>query len=563
MELKKNHNKVLLTTAISYTNGSPHIGHLYEAILADFIKRVYLLAGVETKLLTGTDEHGKKIQTTALEQGIKPIELCDKYSKEFEQMSRQLGSSYDHFIRTTDQTHKQLVTNTINSINKKDPSPIYLGEYSGYYNVREETYVTETQASQTNYCDPITSKPYEIVKEPTYYFVMKNFMDEIISTTNTLVPPHFQEEIKTRVEKGLEDLSITRTTFNWGIPYPSVGLGSGSGSGSGSDNHVIYVWFDALLNYVTGKNILFGNELDETSIIPISPISPISPIHLIGKDIMWFHSVIYPAILKASGYGELMPRKILVHGFVLDKEGKKMSKSLGNVITNQELFESYPVEAIRYYMISNTILGQDFKFDPENLTNLFNGVLINNFGNLFQRISKIAKPMEKELNEYLNKKNVLNQIKITQSKAKTVVENFLTNWDFLQYNNSLNELITNSNKSLTDKKPWALNNSLDNNLENELKIKIIGEIIIEFHSSMCLMLPIIPSKIIRLAEYWGWENKMIFEPDITLKFNIPDKMIAFSYLKTITPEKKQVSEKTSSKKKQVSNKDESKSNSNH
>ena len=506
MNFSDKDTKILLTTAISYTNGSPHIGHLYEAVLADFIKRVSLMAGqTDTKLLTGTDEHGKKIQTTAQSQGLEPIELCNKYSKEFEQMNLQLDSSYDYFIRTSDQVHKDLVSNTIGNImiNSDDSTkPIYLGEYSGYYNVREETYVTETQASQTNYLDPITSKPYEIVKEPSYYFVLNNYINEINNTTNTIVPYHFQEEIKTRLEKGLEDLSITRTTFDWGIAFPNQLIDS--------DKHIVYVWFDALLNYVTGKKILFSDS------------NNVKPIHLIGKDILWFHSVIYPGILKAGEYDDLMPDKILVHGFVLDKEGKKMSKTLGNVITNQELFNSYPIEAIRYYLITNTILGQDFKFDPDNLTNLYNNVLIKDFGNLFQRINKIAKPLERELNSWLTKSDTMESVKSTQIKTLTIVQNFLTNWDFLEYNNYLGEMISNLNKTLTEKKPWTL--------EPEQQVIEIGNILINFHSVLCLIYPIIPSKTKTLAKYWGWENKINLTSDINLQFDNTEKPIAFEYI---------------------------------
>lgn len=525
MDFLDTDTKILLTTAISYTNGSPHIGHLYEAVLADFIKRVSLMAGfADTKLLTGTDEHGKKIQTTAESQGLEPIELCNKYSKEFEQMNKQLDSGYDYFIRTSEQVHKELVSGTINNIMTNSSNsilPIYLGEYSGYYSIREESYVTETQASQTNYLDPVTSKPYEIVKEPSYYFALSNYMDVINRTIDTIVPSHFRDEIKTRLDKGLEDLSITRTTFNWGIPFPNLP--------ADSDKHVVYVWFDALLNYVTGKQILFSNS------------NKVKPIHLIGKDILWFHSVIYPGILKAGGYDDLMPDKILTHGFVLDKEGKKMSKSLGNVITNQELFTNYPVEAIRYYLITNTILGQDFKFDPDYLINIYNNVLIKNFGNLFQRINKIAKPLERELNNWLAQSDSSELVRLTQLKIITVFQNFLTNWDFLEYNSYLNELIGNLNKTLTEKKPWSL--------EQEQQVIEIGHILINFHSILCLIYPIIPSKTIKLAGYWGWENKINLHTDINLRFDNTDKPIAFEYIEKKESVYKDV--KTSKNKKNV------------
>jgi methionyl-tRNA synthetase len=517
---------ILLTTAISYTNGSPHIGHLYEAVIADFIKKIYEQVGLQVKLLTGTDEHGKKIQTTAQENQIEPIELCNKYSKEFELMNLKLGSGYDYFIRTTDQTHKELVVNSIKHIlesqSKLDPI-IYLGEYSGYYNVREECYVTETQASQTNYLDPITSKPYEIVKEPTYYFVQSKYLNEISNCIEQINPPDFREEIKSRLEKGLEDLSISRTGFTWGIKFPSdddIGsdnnnIGTDNNDSTKVDSHVIYVWFDALLNYVTGKNILFGANNQN-----------VKPVHLIGKDILWFHSVIYPAILKALGYENLMPWKILTHGFVLDKEGKKMSKSIGNVITNQELFDTYPVEAIRYYLITNTILGKDFKFDPDNLINSYNNILIKDFGNLFQRLLKIVKPIQSELNKYFE----VNQEKIKNKKEKYTQEliKFTITWDFLEFNNLLSTIITHANKTLTDKKPWAIHEILT-------QVEILGEIMLDYNIGMCLMYPIIPDKVLQLAGYFGWDNKLCLgSNDINIKIDdSTNKIIAFESIKQI------------------------------
>lgn len=506
---------ILLTTAISYTNGSPHIGHLYEAVLADFIKRIYQITGTNVKLLTGTDEHGKKIQTTAQEQKLEPIELCNKYSKEFEQMNKKLNSSYDYFIRTTDQTHKELVIDSIiNILKSQDISnpTIYLGEYSGYYNVREECYITEIQASQTNYLDPVSFKPYEIVKEPTYYFTQSKFIDNINDCVSKINPPEFCEEIKSRLEKGLDDLSITRTSFSWGIKYPEFP------SSNNVDSHIVYVWFDALLNYITGKNILYGSDNQN-----------VKPIHLIGKDILWFHTVIYPAILKASGYDNLMPWKILTHGFVLDKDGKKMSKSLGNVITNQELFELYPVDSIRYYLITNTILGKDFKFDHDNLIGSYNNILIKDFGNLFQRLLKITKPIQLELNKYFEQ-----NIQIIKEKKQLYcsrVKKFTSNWDFTEYNNLLSSLITDSNKILTEKKPWSIEvvGSVDE------QIKVLGTILIDFNIEMCLMYPIIPEQVLKLASYFGWTNKLILDSyDIQVSIDESvGKIIAFESIKPI------------------------------
>ena len=516
MEQVEQKDKLLITTAISYTNGSPHIGHLYEAILADFIKRIHqVINQSDVKLLTGTDEHGKKIQTTAKDQNITPIQLCDKYSTEFKEMNQKINSSFDYFIRTTEPAHKKLVSNAIENIlttQTGDNPIIYLGEYSGYYNVREECYITQIQASQTNYIDPISSKPYEIVKEPSYFFKLDKYDKEISECVSKITPSHFIPEIQSRLDKGLEDLSITRTGFNWGIPFPS------------NNSHTIYVWFDALLNYITGQNILFGsNNVDKPKTI-----------HLVGKDIIWFHSVIYPAILCASyptaNYNKHI-NKILVHGFILDKEGRKMSKSLGNVISNEYLLSTYPIEAIRYYLISNTILGQDFKFDSSNLVNMYNNVLIKNFGNLFQRLLKVIKPVQKEINEYLTTQTIISNVfKEKISNCINMLSKFVIEYNFDLYHNYLNNLISISNKDLTEKKPWTL--------ELEEQVEILSYMVIDFYLTMCLMYPIIPTKVLELGTHFGWDRFDMRLEQINI--NIPpnsNKIIAFESIKTIQEEK--------------------------
>lgn len=503
--MKDNTEKILITTAISYTNGNPHIGHLYESILADFIKKVYqinTLIPSNVKLLTGTDEHGKKIQTNAQELGIEPSQLCDKYSNEFKQMNLKIGTSFNYFIRTTEPTHKNLVSNTIKKIlDSTNSNSIYLHTYKGYYSIREEIFISDIQAALTNYQDPVTFKPYDIINEPTYYFKQSKYIQNIYTCVQTINPPEFKKDIIHKLEKGLDDLSISRTSFTWGIPFPN------------DSTHIVYVWFDALLNYITGANILFENS------------NNIKMIHIIGKDILWFHSVIYPAILAASDLNNLTPYKILTHGFVLDKDGNKMSKSLGNVINIQELFNLYSIEAIRYYFITNTILGKDFKFDPDNLSNNYNNILVKDFGNLFQRLFKIIKPIHLLLNDYFY--NNSDKIKSTKLFYIQQINNFLETFDFLFYNNLLFAIINNLNKTLSDKKPWTL--TIDEQIE------IVGEIMINFNIGMCLMYPIIPDKILKLAKYLNWNDKLnLYNFDIGLDIDITiNKIIAFDLEKKI------------------------------
>ncbi len=483
---------ILLTTAISYTNGSPHIGHLYESVLADFINRVYKITGHNSKLLTGTDEHGKKIQETAKSLNILPIELCNKYSEEFKQMNYKMRVEYDYFIRTTQSEHIKLVQESV--IKSQANFDIIKSEYSGFYNIREECFVSNHVAKQTNYLDPVTGKPYEIVNEPTYYFTTSNYLKEINQIIEKVFPEQYLIEIKTKLNslKSLEFLSITRTTFDWGIKFPS------------DYSHVIYVWFDALLNYVTGKNILFGNE-------------QVIPIHIIGKDILWFHSVIYPAILSSCGYRDLLPNKIITHGFILDSQGQKMSKSVGNAIDVQELMEKYPIDAIRYYLLTEASIGSDIKFSFDNLISKYNNVLIKNFGNLVQRIFNLIKPLESEINFTLNSENNQEIIIKNNNYYLDILKKFVQDHDISLYIDSVNLLISKLNKDLTDLQPWKLG--------LEEKVNILSNLLIYLKIIFVMLYPVIPNKIEEFSNWIGWEYKLNFNSDF--EFKIKDKEIKF------------------------------------
>jgi len=494
---------ILITTAISYTNGNPHIGHLYESVLADFLKKSFELFS-NVKLLTGTDEHGKKIESTAKSLSITPMELCNLNSQKFKSLNDKLGVNYDHFIRTTDDIHKKLVKESL--LKSHQSNDIYLSKYSGYYNVREECFVSDIDASQTNYNDPMTGKPYEKIIEESYFFRLEKYKDHIVNLLDKkLIIPSNRFSFDNRIDE-LKDLSISRTSFEWGIVFdinPNEGIVFDINPNH--NKHIVYVWFDALLNYVTGAKILYSDDqlIEKT-------------IHLIGKDIIWFHSVIYPAILKSCGYDKFQASNILVHGFILDKDGIKMSKSLNNVIEVDYLLTKFPIDAIRYYFIMETIWGEDIKFNEDRIKELYNNQLIKGFGNLFQRVFTLIRPIQNEINQSLINYNYIDKRKDFINKIRSFVEEYNHN----AYKEELLSLFQLANKELTDSKPW------DKSVSPENKIRLLIDQIIYLDFIMILLKPIIPNKIKELKNFLGWNDL-----DNSLKLNIcVDKIKAFNLI---------------------------------
>lgn len=341
-----------LTTAISYPNGLPHIGHLYESVLADFYKRaIALLPGHNRPYLqTGTDEHGKKIEQAAAAAGVTPAALCETNSAAFVELNKQLETDYDAFFRTSTLKHALTVQLVIAKL--IECGCIYLGTYVGWYCVREETFYSEHDAAATSYKDPVTGAPLERIEEPSYFFRMEPYRTQILEwlDTNPISPAGAATTILARLEKPLQDLSISRTGFTWGIKMPT------------DSTHIVYVWFDALLNYITGY-------------------TRGTPVHIIGTDIVWFHAVIYPAILLAADLP--LPGRILVHGFVTDSEGRKMSKSIGNVVSVDEAL-TVGLLPLRYHLLM-VPLGYNVQFNAEVAAQQFKTELVANFGNLVQR----------------------------------------------------------------------------------------------------------------------------------------------------------------------------------
>ncbi|PTM42901.1 methionine--tRNA ligase [Bosea sp. 124] len=368
--------KFYLTTAIHYTNGPPHIGHAYEMVASDAIARFKRLDGYDVFAMTGTDEHGQKVQRTAAQNGLSPKDFVDGIAGRFQQMEERLGCSFDRFIRTTDPDH---VPSTQELWRRMEANgDIYLAKYSGWYSVRDEAFYGEEETTLLPDGTRLGGQgtPVEWVEEESYFFRLKSYQDRLLSlyeeVPDFVSPPTRRNEIVSFVKGGLEDLSISRTTFDWGLPVP------------GDPKHVMYVWVDALNNYVTGTG--FPD--------PANPRAHYWPadVHIIGKDIVRFHAVYWPAFLMSAGLP--LPKRVFGHGFLLTK-GEKMSKSLGNVVDPFELADAYGVDQLRYFFLREVSFGQDGNYSHDAIVGRINADLANDLGNLAQRsLSMIAKNCE-------------------------------------------------------------------------------------------------------------------------------------------------------------------------
>ncbi|THV25195.1 methionine--tRNA ligase [Peteryoungia ipomoeae] len=366
-----------ITTAISYPNGKPHIGHAYELIATDAMARFQRLDGRDVFFLTGTDEHGQKMQQTARAEGISPEELAERNSNEFREMGKLLNSSNDDFIRTTEKRHHETVQEVWRRMEKN--GDIYKGGYAGWYSVRDEAYYheeeTELRADGVRYGPQGT--PVEWVEEESYFFKLSAYEDKLLKLyedqPDFIGPNERRNEVISFVKSGLKDLSISRTTFDWGIKVP------------GDDKHVMYVWVDALTNYITAT----GYVEDEKG--PRAKYWP-ADVHIIGKDIIRFHAVYWPAFLMSAGLP--LPKRVYAHGFLLNK-GEKMSKSLGNVVDPVNLVNHFGLDQVRYFFLREVSFGQDGSYSEVGIGTRINADLANGIGNLASRsLSMINKNCE-------------------------------------------------------------------------------------------------------------------------------------------------------------------------
>lgn len=428
-----------ITTAISYPNGAPHIGHAYEALATDSIARFKRLDGFNVFFLTGTDEHGLKMQKTAVEQGITPKELSDRNTALFQNMVVELNCSNDDFIRTTEKRHFESCAEIWKRM--QDNGDIYLDTYAGWYSVRDEAFYTEdeTQVNGDGVRIGPNGTPVEWTEEETYFFKLSAYQDRLMAHyeefPDFILPAQRRNEVVSFVKGGLLDLSVSRTTFDWGIPVPDA------------PGHIMYVWVDALTNYITGAG--FPDETSDT----FKTFWP-ADIHIVGKDILRFHAVYWPAFLMSAGIE--LPKRVFAHGFLFNR-GEKMSKSTGNVIDPITMAQHYGVDQMRYFFLREVPFGQDGNYSHEAIVNRINADLANDFGNLAQRsLSMIAKncdgiiPTPGELTS--EDRQIL-------ARADTLLEAVRTHMDIQALHSVLGEIwavVADANRYFASQEPWAL-----------------------------------------------------------------------------------------------------------
>ena len=427
-----------ITTAISYPNGAPHIGHAYEAIATDAIARFERLDGRDVYFLTGTDEHGIKMLQTARKEGMEAHELADQNTPKFQAMVLALECSNDDFIRTSEDRHHKASQAIRNQM--QQAGDIYLSKYSGWYSVRDEAYYDESELSVSEDGQKLSPQntPVEWVEEETFFFKLSRYQDQLLShyeaNPEFILPPERRNEVVSFVKGGLQDLSISRTTFDWGVKVPEV------------PEHVMYVWVDALTNYLTGLG--YPDDTDGR----LAHYWP-AKLHVIGKDILRFHAVYWPAFLLSAGIE--LPERVFAHGFLFNK-GEKMSKSVGNVVDPFSLIETYGVDQLRYFLLREVAFGQDGSYSHEAIVNRTNADLANDLGNLAQRslamIAKNCGGSVPEPGEFTDAdRAILARADGMHANARAVMETQALN----KYLDGVWSVVAEANRYFAGEEPWT------------------------------------------------------------------------------------------------------------
>ncbi len=478
-----------ITTPIYYPSAKPHMGHAYSSIIADFFARFKRIDGYKVYFLTGTDEHGLKIQRAAEKKGVEPLAFCDEISKTFKNLSKTLNLTNNDFIRTTESRHKKSVQYLWEELKKNDD--IYLSKYSGWYSVSDEAFYNEDEIEDLdNKKVAISSKsPVEWVDEESYFFRLSKWEKPLLEfyekNPDFISPASRKNEVISFVKSGLKDLSVSRKSFSWGIKVPN------------DNEHVIYVWLDALTNYISALN--YPNKDDEL----YKKFWPAS-VHLIGKDILRFHAIYWPAFLLAAKIAP--PKKVYGHGWILSNE-EKMSKSKGNILDPLEIIKQYGLDPLRYYLIKEVSFGNDGNISQERLEDCINSDLANNFGNLCQRVSAfVIKNCDSKVPEKIKFENddikILDEYSQNLDKLRSEIDNQNINY-YIDY--IVNRLFE-ANKYFNDQEPWKKK-------DDKIRLNTIVYTTLEIVRKVTFLLyPIIPQSSLKALKIFNLEEKdVIFQ----------------------------------------------------
>ena len=459
-----------ITTPIYYPSGNPHMGHAYSSILADVFARFKRNDNFNVFFLTGTDEHGLKIQKAAEKKGMEPLAYCDQISKIFKDLNKKLNLSNDDFIRTTEKRHYDSVKEIWNRLIKS--GDIYLSKYKGWYSVSDEAYYNEDEIVEKNNkkYSTFSGSAVEWVEEESYFFKLSSWQEKLLQfyedNEKFILPTTRRNEVINFVKSGLKDLSVSRTSFTWGIKTPN------------NEKHIIYVWLDALTNYISALNFPITGDNLYKNFWPAS-------LHMIGKDILRFHAVYWPAFLMAAKIE--LPKRIYSHGWILSGD-EKMSKSKGNILNPIEIIDKYGIDQLRYYLMKEVSHGSDGNISLQSLENCINSDLANNYGNLCQRVfSFIKNNCSNKVKKNKNDSAVDKKLIIDTKNLTKTLRSYIDDQDLNNYIKSVINISFLTNKYVNDEEPWKLKT------KDVLKMNNILHIALEQIAKISILLnPIIP-----------------------------------------------------------------------